>query len=237
MTPEFTYTGDDVLDVMSKYAVNRNNSIASLITKHFNLEQPVPTVKLLELGAGRGEFINRFVNKANIETYATDLDEDYLQVLSQNHIVYRDLQSLAHPVNYIFAIDVLEHIEDDVAILKQMNRVLLPGGKILIYVPSRMELYSAFDKQIGHFRRYGFKEIQDKALSAGFSIDVLRYHDFLGYFAAYYNKFFFKAGNSLNAKAVKVYDTWLVPVSTVIERLLVRPFIGKDLLLVASKSK
>jgi len=235
MATDFIYSGDDVLDVMSKFAINRNNSVEYLITKYFNLHQPSSPVKLLEFGAGRGEFINRFLNRPNIETFATDLDEEYYQRLSQKHTAYRTLDELSHPVNYIFAIDVLEHIEDDMAILKQMYNSLENKGKILIYVPARKELYSKFDAQIGHYRRYGLREMKEKTLKAGFAIDLLRYHDFLGYFAAYYNKLFFKEGDSLNARAVEVYDTYLVPVSTVIEKVLVKPFIGKDLLLVASK--
>ncbi|MDJ1503681.1 class I SAM-dependent methyltransferase [Xanthocytophaga agilis] len=235
MTNEFVYTGDDVLDVMSKFAVKRNKAVESLITTSFNLDKLTSQVKLLEFGAGRGEFINRFRNKQYIQTLATDLDEDYCLKLSQNHTAFHTLDELPYPVNFIFAIDVLEHIEDDLAILKQMHQSLTSGGKIFIYVPARQELYSQFDKQIGHFRRYHLKDLKNKALQAGFTIDSLRYHDFLGYFAAYYNKFFFKENDTLNSKAVSIYDTYLVPVSNVIEKLLVKPFIGKDLLLVASK--
>lgn len=235
MSNDFVYSGDDVLDVMSKFAINRNKSVESLITSYFQLNTADTAVKLLEFGAGRGEFIDRFRNKKNVETYATDLDDEYYLKLSQRHTAYRTLDDLPQPVNYIFAIDVLEHIEDDVAILKQMHHSLVKGGKILIYVPARQELYSPFDKQIGHYRRYGLNELKNKSLQAGFAIETLRYHDFLGYFAAYYNKFFFKENDKLNAKAVSIYDTYLVPVSNAIEKIMVKPFIGKDLLLVASK--
>lgn len=235
MSKDFVYTGDDVLEVMSKYAVKRNKGVELLIQKHFNLSNPAAPVKLLEFGAGKGEFINRFVSRPNIETYATDLDEEYYLQLSQRHHAFHTLDNLPHPVHYIFAIDVLEHIEDDLTILRQMHQALTKDGKILIYVPARQELYSKFDAKIGHFRRYTFQELRDKALQAGFSIETLRYHDFLGYFAAYYNKLFFKEGDNLNHNAVKIYDTYLVPTSNVIEKILVKPFIGKDLLLVARK--
>lgn len=233
---EFIYSGDDVLAVMSKYAVNRNRGVERLISHYFNLSHPQHSVKLLEFGAGRGEFINRFLGKPNVTTYATDLDEYYYLNLQKHHRAYRLLTDVPEAVEYIFAIDVLEHIEDDVLIMRQMHERLVRGGKMLIYVPARPELYSAFDRKIGHFRRYRPGELRAKAMSAGFSIDVLKYHDFLGYFAAYYNKLLAGSNNGeLNAGAVRLYDRWLVPLSNAIEKVLHKPFIGKDLLLVASK--
>ena len=234
MATHFVYSADDVLDVMPKFAVNNNNTIKSLITRYFHLQQS-SSVKLVELGAGRGEFINRFRNRPDIETFATDLDEEYYQRLSQKHAAYRTLDELPQPVNYIFAIDVLEYIEDVVAILKQMYQSLLSGGTILIYFPIRMKLHFAFDKQIGHFRHYISAELKKKTLSAGLLTDKLCYRDFLIYCAAYCHKLFFKEGDSLNAKAIAAYDTYLIPVSSMIEKLLFKPFIGKDLLFVASK--
>ena len=51
-------------------------------------------------------------------------------------------------------INVLEHIEDDVAALRTLRRLLRPGGRIVLYVPALNGLYGAYDRKVGHFRRY-----------------------------------------------------------------------------------
>ena len=234
----FEYTGDDVLDVMAKYAVNRNKTVENLIRQHFGLyKAPAAPFNLCGFGEGRGEFIDRFQYETHVVTYATDLDPLYQSRLGERHRAYADIAALPTPMHGIFAIDVLEHIEDDRTMLAELHAALHTGGRLLIYVPARMELYSAFDKAIGHFRRYTVAELQEKAKAAGFEVETIVYHDFLGYFAAYYNKLFTSDTNSgLNARAVAIYDKYLIPFSNFLEKMMGnRPFIGKNVLLVAKK--
>lgn len=232
MSEQFLYTGDDVLSVMSTHAVNRNNFIESLIVKAFNLTALSSPVNLLELGAGRGEFINRFAGRTNISTFVVEPDLTYLHNLSQIHKGFADINDVTETIDFVYGIDVLEHIENDTEVLKMIYHKLPIGGKLLIYVPARMELYSQFDKNIGHFRRYTKPELRTKITQAGFHIDTITYHELLGYFAAFTNKFN-KTGD-LNPKAVAVYDKVLVPLTNVLEKYLYTP-IGKSLYVIATK--
>ncbi len=233
----FEYTGDEVLDVMSQFAPNRNKGVEMMIRNAFGIASiPPNTFNLCEFGAGRGEFIDRFRNNQNIITHATDLDPAYCARLGERHKSFANLDTLPYKMNGIFAIDVLEHIDDDRAALRELYNALEPKGKLLIYVPARMELYSPFDKAIGHFRRYHLPDLRQKALEAGFEIETIKYHDFLGYFASYYNKIMTTDENAgLNPKAVAIYDKFLVPTTDLIERIIRRPPIGKNVLLVAVK--
>jgi SAM-dependent methyltransferase len=233
MTQPFQYSGDDVLDVMSRFALNRNAGIENLITNYFQLDKLTSAKRILEFGAGKGEFINRFKKYHQLITYAVDLDENYKNLLDKSHSAFQRIEEVPVQVEFAYAIDVLEHIEDDVDALKKLHSVLTPKGKILIYVPARPELYSEFDKQIGHYRRYTLNELASKAKVAGFTIDTLKYHDFLGYFAAFYNKLFYNKHKGLNVNAVKLYDKLIFPTSEFIEKVLRKPFIGKDIFLVA----
>lgn len=104
---------------------------------------------------------------------------------------------------------------------------------LFIYVPARMELYSNFDKKVGHVRRYNKKTLLRKVCDAHLKVDTIRYHEFIGYFAAYYNRFISNDG-ILNPKAVSFYDTFFVPVTNRIERFINMP-IGKSLYVIASK--
>lgn len=54
----------------------------------------------------------------------------------------------------ILCLDVLEHIEDDIAALREMWRVTKPGGKFLFSVPEDPRLWSEHDEAVNHVRRY-----------------------------------------------------------------------------------
>lgn len=68
------------------------------------------------------------------------------------------------------AFDVLEHIEDDRAVLRALNESLAPGGGLILTVPQHPFLWSEFDARARHVRRYRAAELCDKAAEAGFEI-------------------------------------------------------------------
>ncbi len=80
-------------------------------------------------------------------------------------------------------INVLEHIPDDVAALKDIYRGLRRGGTVAIFVPAHEALYSEFDHQIGHQRRYRRSTLAGALTQAGFEIDELRYVNLPGLLA------------------------------------------------------
>lgn len=217
---------------MAKYATNRNNTICSLILKAFNLDSISEPKTILEFGAGKGEFINRFLNIRNLTTLALEIDKNYLKILKKKHKTYTNINQISKKVDYFFAIDVLEHLDNDQAYLKQLFQILKKNGQIFIYVPARPELYSKFDKNIGHYRRYRLNELTSKVKQAGFSIKKASYHDFLGYFAAVFNKL--TSNGKLNPLAVHIYDKYFFPISIFLEKLLHYP-LGKSIILIAQK--
>ena len=230
---DFQYTGDDVLDIMEKYAPNRNSSIEKLIVFHLGLDETGEQLRVLEFGAGRGEFIKRLINRKNLELIAVDTDLSYIRRLSEHVKAYSSIDEVPGELDCIYLIDVLEHLEDDNYFLKRFYDKLKKNGKLFIYVPARMELYSAFDKKIGHFRRYIKSELKTKVSEAGFEIKVVRYHELLGYLASYMNKMSSKSPD-LSISSVKVYDKVLVPTTNFIERFIHVP-IGKSIYLSAVK--
>lgn len=227
------YTGDEVLQVMSKYAINRNNYIFSLIKNcASSLHQGA---RVCEIGAGRGEFIDRLI-KSEYQTYAIELDPYYQQSLSASHEVFENIDDVPDEFfDMIYLIDVLEHIEADQQILKDFYRVLKPNGKLLIYVPARMELYSPFDTAIGHFRRYVLSDLKLKVINADFAIIDIRYHELISYFLVLFkNKLSRQNSESLNPASVRLYDKIFIPITNFIEKFF-RPPIGKSLICLASK--
>lgn len=82
----------------------------------------------------------------------------------------------------IICLDVLEHIDRDDIILKNLNCILKPEGRLIIVVPAISYLYGLRDKNAGHFRRYSRKELIKKLTEKDFEVIDLRYWNFLGFF-------------------------------------------------------
>jgi SAM-dependent methyltransferase len=68
------------------------------------------------------------------------------------------------------AFDVLEHIEDDRAVLRALSESLAPGGGLLLTVPQHPFLWSEFDARARHVRRYRAAELNAKLVEAGFEV-------------------------------------------------------------------
>ncbi len=79
------------------------------------------------------------------------------------------------------ALDVLEHIEDDVSALRKINESLKPGGVFFINVPAYQFLFGPHDRVLQHHRRYDRKVLIERLSAAGFT-DIE---------TAYWNSFFF----------------------------------------------
>jgi SAM-dependent methyltransferase len=75
------------------------------------------------------------------------------------------------------AFDVIEHIEDDRAVLDELRAALAPGGGLVLTVPQHPALWSEFDVRSGHVRRYRASELRDKVRSAG--LEILRTTSFV----------------------------------------------------------
>lgn len=75
----------------------------------------------------------------------------------------------------VTAFDLVEHVENDRALLKEMYRVLKPNGLAFITVPAHKKLWSMHDVALHHKRRYEKKEFESLIRSAGFSIERYSY--------------------------------------------------------------
>jgi len=71
--------------------------------------------------------------------------------------------------------DVLEHFDEDHAVLSEAARVIPAGGIIFITVPARRELWSGFDMLSSHRRRYHPRDLRELIHSAGLSLLSLEY--------------------------------------------------------------
>jgi SAM-dependent methyltransferase len=131
-----------------------NAWICSLISPHLG-------AKNLELGAGVGTLTALLAREHHI--VPVEVSQANLEVLRQR---FRGHERVAPPLadyfaytepaslDCIYSSNVLEHIEDDLAVIRHAARVLRPGGHFVAFVPAGMWLYCPFDASIGHCRRY-----------------------------------------------------------------------------------
>ncbi|MBI2508539.1 MAG: class I SAM-dependent methyltransferase [Betaproteobacteria bacterium] len=68
------------------------------------------------------------------------------------------------------AFDVIEHIEEDAAVLRALHEAVVPGGGLLLTVPQHPFLWSEYDARARHVRRYRAQELREKVAAAGFEV-------------------------------------------------------------------
>jgi SAM-dependent methyltransferase len=80
----------------------------------------------------------------------------------------------------IVCLNVLEHVEDDLGSLRAMRTLLAPRGRLVLLVPALRTLYGTLDQALGHYRRYGPRELREKFAAAGFLMRHLEYFNLAG---------------------------------------------------------
>lgn len=153
----------------------RNQIIGCIIKKYL----PVGS-NIIEVGCGTG-FVSTYLKSQGYEMDCADL---YLQGL--HYCIKRAAGGSYYQFNLydsifyehydgVCAFDVIEHIDDDSLVLKNMNAALKPGGFIVITVPASKRLWSEVDESARHKRRYDLAELKGKVETAGFEIKEISY--------------------------------------------------------------
>jgi len=112
------------------------------------------------------------------------------------------------------------------------EKLVAQSGTLCLFVPARPEIYAPIDSDFGHFRRYTRPELSRKLEQAGFQILALRYYNFVGYFAWWFNFCFLKK-RRFDTGTVKFFDRLIFPCVHGIETHVCSPCIGQSLLAVA----
>jgi len=223
------------LETMSK-ATNYNRWMFSNLSRYIGKN-------VLEIGGGIGN-MTRLLLPGRKLVVSTDITGYNLRILKSRFknrrsffAVNTDIsKDTAHLRRFSFdtvvCINVLEHIEKDVAALKNMNSLLNKGGKLVLLVPAFSALYGTIDKADGHHRRYDKKKTIKKVEAAGFEVMKCFYMNLPGFFGWFYHGRVLKAGLHPEGD-ISLFDK-LVPIFSFFERILHPPF-GLSLVVIARK--
>ncbi len=132
----------------------------------------------------------------------------------------------------ILYIDVLEHIEKDELEIRQATQRLEINGILVVLVPAHQYLFSPFDSEIGHFRRYNRKQLMAISPPETKLLRV-RYLDSIGCLASLGNQLILRAGLPTR-KQIIIWDRLMVPLSRIFDSVSAHK-IGKSLYAVWQK--
>ena len=136
--------------------------------------------------------------------------------------------------------DVIEHIENPQTLIKSLYDSLNENGKILINVPAFQHLYSKFDEDVGHFKRYTKSSFVKELLLIKPKKVKMFYYDFLGYFLSLVSKLLFLVSQKYKKNYKKDFKSkiklwnYLIPISKILDRCAINS-LGKSLFIIINK--
>ena len=135
--------------------------------------------RILDVGCGTGANLLMLSEYGDAE--GVDISEDALAFCRERGLdkvklgAGEELPYDDGTFDLVTAFDVVEHMDDDLAGLREMRRVLRPGGRVLLFVPAFMFLWGVQDDVSNHRRRYRLPELERVLAQAGFEIERSTY--------------------------------------------------------------
>ncbi|HEV2800018.1 MAG TPA: class I SAM-dependent methyltransferase [Pyrinomonadaceae bacterium] len=152
-------------------------SFVRTIVADLNLEGRRP--RILDVGCGTGANLEMLAQFGEAE--GVDVSEDALtfcrarglhgvKLGAAEQLPYADAS-----FDLACALDVVEHLDDDLGGLREMRRVLRPEGRALLFVPAFMWLWGVQDDISHHRRRYTLPQLKERVTAAGFAVERATY--------------------------------------------------------------
>ena len=190
------------------------------------MESPV-----LEIGSGIGN-ISKCCLEDGHSLVMTDIRSEYIEFLKENFseqqedILQLDLVDENFEEKYksyfgkfktVFALNVIEHIENDSLAIQNASKLLSAGGKLIILVPAHALIYNTIDRNLFHFKRYGYRDLGKLMQTPPLKLDSIKGFNGLGIAAWVYGGLFSKKG-VIAGGDMKLYNR-LVPIAKWIDKI------------------
>lgn len=228
MSRVYSFTGQQTLKTLQD-AVNYSRYQHGFIAKSIGQLVKKKNIKVLDFGAGIGTYSDMLRSDKRLVIECIEPDDIQAKILHiKGYRVYPDINACNERYDIIFALNVFEHIKDDVAMLVALKAHLNEGGRIIIYVPAFQLLFTQLDVLVDHYRRYRINSMKSLAQKSGLHLLSVQYCDPIGFVAALIYRLC-RGNGHLNPRHVRVYDKYLFPISVRVESLTQGIF-GKNVL-------
>jgi SAM-dependent methyltransferase len=150
-----------------------------ILQRYLDVRLPLPpSARLLDVGCGTGAILESFSSR--YEAYGTDTAPQAIAFCRERGLKKLYCGTLetyppSEPFDLITMLDMVEHVEDDGALLGAAGRLLKEGGHILIAVPAFPSLWSKLDEILHHKRRYTRGGLRRLVEEAGFTVEHLTF--------------------------------------------------------------
>jgi SAM-dependent methyltransferase len=224
---------------------NRLGGTAAPRYRHWQIDtvRPYCGRSVMEVGPGMGHFaaeldglgLDRLV-LADTEPYALARLRERYDGRDDVEVVELEVPGpveLDSPVETIVAMNVIEHIEDEVGAMRDLATALVPGGRLVAWVPGYPSLYGDFDRKVGHVRRHTPATLRAAVEEAGLRVEVCRPMNLLGGIGWWMAVRRGGVGYP-KPRLVWLFDNVAIPVTRLLERA-VRPPFGQTVFCVAVK--
>lgn len=165
--------------------IGRRMFVKDQISKYLNSEHEV--IKILDLGCGSGLFVEELA-KAGYDSHGLDISSESVRFGELKGIKNIGVMD-SHKINFVdktfdvvLTLDFMQHLEDETWVLKEIYRVLKPGGIVVNTIPAYMWMWGIQDIAAHHYRRYTMKNFLKKINGSG-RWNVIR--------STYFNSFLF----------------------------------------------
>ena len=138
-----------------------------------------PGLQILDIGCGTGatmDHLRRFGTVQGVDLF--DLPLRFSRQRGHERVLCAsatELPFVNESFDLITALDVIEHLDDDVSGLREIHRVLKPGAPAVIFVPAFQTLWGPNDVQSGHKRRYRLPQLRAAIAASGLQLEKISY--------------------------------------------------------------
>lgn len=239
-----TVQPDISLDPFYERDLEQMSRATNYLEWQFSLLRPFVAGEVLEVGAGIGTFTTRLAANA---AHVTALEPNrhcfgrltaatgHLANVTRHELTVEAFHggpARGRTFHTIVCMNVLEHIQDDAAVVREFRSLVSPGGRVVLLVPAMPVAFGEIDRRLGHYRRYTRSGLRNLLRATGWNTTLLRYFNTIGLLGWLWNtRVSVKSAQSDGQ--IQFFDRLLVPLLSRVEALIPPPY-GQSLLAVGT---
>ena len=198
--------------------------------------RPYTGNRILELGAGIGNMTQQLSGGRKCYL-ASDIDEEHLarlrvrfrgrpnmDIRKVDLCCAEDFADLRGQFDTVVCLNVVEHVKDDLAALRNIYSALAPGGRAIILVPQDQKIYGTLDEVLGHYRRYSDEQLRARMEEAGFVMERTLHFNRVTRPGWWFNGRILRR-RTFGRLQLQVFD-WLVPVFRRVDKIFPWPAVS-----------